>query len=136
MRFVDANVFIRYLTQDDPAKAIASGALIQKLANGEEEATTSEAVVAEVFYVLTARAHYGLRRTDAAARVRPALAAQGLVMDEKAVVERAIEVYEAYPDLDFEDALSVAHMESRGIHEIVSYERGFDAVPSLTRVEP
>jgi predicted nucleic acid-binding protein len=136
VRFIDANVFIRYLTQDDPAKAIASGALIQKLANGEEEATTSEAVIAEVFYVLTARAHYGLRRTDAAARVRPAIAAEGLVLDEKAVIERAIEIYEAYPNLDFEDALSVAHMQSRGINEIVSYDRGFDAVEGLSRVEP
>jgi predicted nucleic acid-binding protein len=30
----------------------------------------------------------------------------------------------------------VAHMQARGINEIVSYDRGFDGVPGVTRVEP
>jgi predicted nucleic acid-binding protein len=136
VRFIDANVFIRYLTQDDPAKAVASGALVRRLADGIDEATSSESVIAEVFYVLTSRAQYGLQRADAASRVRPALSATGLRFASKDIVLRAIDIYAAYPQLDFEDALSVAHMEARGVDEIVSYDRGFDGVPGVMRVEP
>jgi uncharacterized protein len=136
VRFIDANVFIRYLTQDDPAKAMASGALIEALARSEDEAMTSEAVIAEIFYVLTSRAHYGLDRADAAERVRPIVLAQGLRLPNKGTVVRGLDVYSTYRALDIEDALSVAHIESAGVSEILSFDRGFDHVEGIVRVEP
>lgn len=41
-----------------------------------------------------------------------------------------------YPFLDFADALGVAHMEARGIAEILSYDMDFDRLPGVARVEP
>ena len=52
MQFIDANVFIRHLTRDDPEKAKACFELFQKAGQGEITLTTSEAVVAEVVFVL------------------------------------------------------------------------------------
>jgi predicted nucleic acid-binding protein len=136
VRFLDANVFIRYLTGDDPVKQGASRLLFERLDRDEEQLLTSEAVVAEIIYVLTSRAHYGLTRGAAAQRLLPALRCPGLRIANKAVVLRALDVYEAHSRLDYEDALSVAHMESVGIDEIVSYDRGFDRVEGIKRVEP
>lgn len=34
MRFVDANIFIRYLTRDDPAKGAACLSLFQRVQQG------------------------------------------------------------------------------------------------------
>jgi predicted nucleic acid-binding protein len=136
VRFIDTNVVIRVLTGDDTAKAEAAQQLLERLEDGTEEAFTSEAVVAEIFFVLTSPRQYGMGRADAAARVRPILAARGLYLDAKLVVQRAVAVYEAHSQLDFEDALSVAHMESRGIDQIVSYDRGFDSVEGVARIEP
>lgn len=36
MRFVDSNIFIRYLTGDDPTKARAAFDLFQRIKRGEE----------------------------------------------------------------------------------------------------
>ncbi|MCL5069363.1 MAG: PIN domain-containing protein [Actinobacteria bacterium] len=39
-------------------------------------------------------------------------------------------------NIDFEDALSFAHMEKRQIKEIYSYDRDFDKLEELKRLEP
>lgn len=136
MRFLDTNVFIRYLAWDDLVKGAASQNLFEALAKGEDEVMCSESVVAEIMFVLTSNRHYGLTREDAAQRVQPILTAQGLHFPDKRAILRAMDLYSTYAFLDFEDALSVANMESARISDIVSYDRGFDRVDGVTRVEP
>ena len=75
-----------------------------------------------------------MAREPLAALLRPLLTATGLQLADRAVYLRAIDLYAQY-DVDFEDALSVAHMERRGIAEIVSYDRDFDRIAEVTRVE-
>jgi predicted nucleic acid-binding protein len=137
VRFLDTNVILRYLTRDDPVKADACMRLLRRAEAGEEELMTSETVVSEIFYVLTrGRGAYRVDRNELVARVLPIVQARGLRLPEKGVVLRALAVYGTYRFLDFEDALSVAHMESAGIEAIVSFDRGFDRVPAVRRVEP
>ena len=47
-----------------------------------------------------------------------------------------LDLYASSPFLDFEDALAIAHMARRGVTEIVSYDRDFDRIAGLRRVEP
>lgn len=136
MRFVDANIFIRYLTQDDRAKAAASYALFQQVRGRHEVLLTSEATIAEVTYVLSSAKHYSLTHADIAALLRPVLRLRGLKLPYKRTVMRALDLYETYPRLDFEDALAVAYMNRAGLGEIVSYDRDFDGVPGVRRDEP
>ena len=136
MKFLDTNIFIRYLAWDDPVKGEASKAFFEKLLLGDDEVLSSESVVAEILYVLTSSRHYGLSRSEAIERLQPALVAQGLRFADKRAILRAVEVYSDYSFLDFEDALSVAHMEAARINEIMSYDRGFDRVEGIVRVEP
>jgi len=68
--------------------------------------------------------------------LRPLLALRGLKLPDKRVVRRALERYRESSRLDFEDALSVAHLERLGIRPIVSYDRNFDRVPEIVRQEP
>lgn len=60
----------------------------------------------------------------------------GLKLREKQTLRRALDVYSANPFLDFEDALSVAHMERQQLTAIVSYDTDFDKVANMTRIEP
>jgi len=136
VRFLDTNVLVRYLTQDDPAKTRTSAAVIRRLELGDEEMMTSEMIIGEVAYFLSARAHYGLTPAEIRDRVAPVIQSRGLRLEHKDVLLRALDLYALYPVLDFEDALSVAHMESAGVDEIVSYDRGFDRVEGIKRVEP
>lgn len=136
MRFLDTNVFVRALTLDDLERSEASRRLLLLIDEEQEEATTSESVIAEVVYVLSSRAQgYGLPRQEIIALLQPLLRSRGLRLPDRNVYLRALDVYGLY-NIDFEDALSVAHMERAGVSEIVSYDRDFDRIPEVTRTEP
>lgn len=134
MRWLDTNIIVRYLTEDDPVKARSCLTLFQHVQQGDEELATTETIIAEVTYVLTTQ--YGLDHGEIAARLRPLLALSGLKLTHKRVVQRAMERYSESPRLDFEDALSVEHMHRLGLQEIVSYDRDFDRVSDIIRQEP
>ena len=137
MRFLDTNVIPRYLTRDDEAKAEDCYRLFQRLKRGEEEVFTCEAIVTEVVYVLSSsRAPYRLNHVEVRDRLLPILSLRGLRLPQKRVYSRALDLYVSSPFLDFEDALAVAHMERQGATEILSYDRDFDRVDGIKRVEP
>lgn len=137
MRFLDANIIIRYLTKDDEVKAEACNALFRRVDAGEEDVFTCEAIVTEVVYVLgSARSPYHLPHDEIRARLLPIIALRGLHLPQKRVYVRALDLFASSPFLDFEDALAAAHMEQQGIREILSYDRDFDRVPEIARIEP
>ncbi len=67
--------------------------------------------------------------------MRAALALPGIIAVDKALLLRALEVYEV-DRLDFAEAYLVAHAETSGIDEILSFDRAIDRVTSVTRREP
>ena len=137
MRFLDANVILRYLTRDDKTKAKACYELFRRVQHGEVEIVTCEAIVAEVIYVLSSpRLPYRLSHGQIRERLLPLLTLRGLRLPQKRVVLEALDIYASSRSVDFEDALAAAHMEQRGITEIFSYDRDFDRVPGVRRVEP
>ncbi len=137
MRFLDTNVILRYLTRDDEVKAEACYELFQRVSRGEEELFTCEAIVTEVVYVLSsARAGYQLGHEEIRARLLPILTLRGLRIPQKRIYIRALDLYASSNFLDFEDALAVVHMEQQGIEEILTYDRDFDRVDNIVRVEP
>lgn len=135
MQFIDANIFIRHLTRDDPEKAKACLALFQKAENDEIELTTTEAVIAEVVYVLSSKRLYDLPREEIRALLYPLLSLPGLKLSPRALYLRALDLYAAQP-IDFEDAIIVARMERGDIQELFSYDRDFDRIEGIKRLEP
>jgi uncharacterized protein len=136
VRFVDTNVILRFLTQDDLEKAQACFELLQRVQRGEENIVTSESVLAEIVYVLSSRSTYNLSHSDIAARLRPIVGLRGLKIANKRTCLRALDVYSSNDRLDFEDCLTVAHMERLGLAELISYDRDFDRIENVKRVEP
>lgn len=136
MKFIDTNVFVRYLTGDDSAKSEACYRLFQRVQTGEESVTTAEVIIAEVAYVLSSPALHHLANDEIAARLSPILSLRNFQLRYKRTYLRALDIYSNYPTLDFEDALAVAHMERQRISEIVTYDRDFDRVPGVKRTEP
>jgi predicted nucleic acid-binding protein len=135
MQFVDANIFIRHLTRDDPGKAHACFELFSRAERNEINLTTSESVIAEVVYVLSSKQLYAVSREDIRRLLYPLLSLPGLKLAHRNMYLRALDLYAIYP-IDFEDALAVAHVERRKATEIYSYDRDFDQAPGITRLEP
>lgn len=132
--FVDANIFLRLITGDDPEKADRCFELLDRASRGDVSLYTSESVVAEVVYVLS-RATYRAPRANVEAALGSALANPGLRLDHKDSVLRALEHWHE-SKLDFEDCLSIQHVRRLALDRIYSYDRDFDQISGIHRVEP
>ncbi len=132
--FVDTNLFIRYLTNDDPAKAERVENLLKDAAAGKVRLVTAEMVIAEVVWVL--ESSYGLKSAEVAPLVRGILATSGLEVLNAPLVARALEHYESR-NIDFIDGYIAAVMDKQGITELYSFDRKHvSRIQSITRKEP
>jgi predicted nucleic acid-binding protein len=133
--FVDASVFIRYLTSDNPDHSLRARAYLEDLEAGRVSSITREGVLVEVVFVLASKQLYNLPRATIADALGGIILLPGLHLPNKSVYIRALELY-AQKNLDFVDALNVAHMEHERVRTIVSFDRGYDLVESVRRREP
>jgi predicted nucleic acid-binding protein len=134
MMFLDANIFISFLSGDDPERVKNCLALFERIAEGEA-ATTSEVVIAEVAYVLSSPRQYRLTSAQVVESVRPLLLLRGMKLPNKRRLLRALTLY-ATNNLDFEDCLTAAQIEQQNIPSLMSYDRGFDRLDGIPRQEP
>jgi len=132
--FLDTNVFIRFLTNDDPAKADRVEKLLEKAARGTLRLITTEMVMAETVWVL--ESFYGLANTEIGPMVKAILATPGLEVINGALVEKATEYYMAH-NIDFIDGYIAAVMEHHRIDEIFSYDKKhLSRIAAIRRLEP
>jgi len=132
--FVDTNLFIRYLTNDDQAKAGRVEKLLREAAAGKVRLVTAEMVIAEIVWVL--ESSYGLNSAAVAPLIRAILATPGLEVLNASLVARALEHYEA-KNVDFIDGYIAAVMEKQGITELYSFDRKhISRLSSVSRKEP
>ncbi|MFA6489475.1 MAG: type II toxin-antitoxin system VapC family toxin [Candidatus Micrarchaeia archaeon] len=129
--FIDANIFI-YAYTDSLEKGKKSRALLDRVARGEQHATTSALVINEVFYFLQeARGIAGVE--DAHKHVSSLNALSVLPIDEKTAIAS---IHYIKDGLQVTDAFHAATMKLAGIGVICSYDRDFDKVKGITRQEP
>lgn len=127
--FVDTNVLIRHLTGDPPRAAAAATAYL----GHEAELLLADLIVAETIYVL--ESFYEVARDRVAQIVRSLLSLPSIVVVDRDVLLRAVEVYER-ERLDFAEAYLVACAESTGVGRVASFDRAIDRVGSVQRIEP
>ncbi len=133
--FLDSNILVRHLTNDDPERGSACFAIIQAIEQGKLQAWTSDLVIAEVVFVLSGKATYNLDRGTIRDLLLPLIELPGLRITNKRLYRRVFELYATSP-LDYTDAYHVALMEQRGTSEVLSYDRHFDRVEGIQRREP
>ncbi|HEX9950721.1 MAG TPA: PIN domain-containing protein [Rubricoccaceae bacterium] len=132
--FVDANVFLRYLTDDVPEQAAAVEALLGRAAQGDVRLVTSVLVVAEVVWTL------GSFYKHTKPQVRDAVLAlchtPGLdVEDADALVQAA--VWHADLNVDFADAVHAAWMRAHGLATVATFNlKHFRRFDGLSAEEP
>lgn len=132
--FLDTNVVLRFLTEDDLHQAEQARALLLEAEDGQTELVTCEGVVVEIVQVLSSQALYDLPRADIREHLDAIIGLPRIKLPNKGVYLRALEFYAQHAFLDFVDALQVAHMERRGITEIASFDRDFDRIPGIRRL--
>ena len=134
-RFVDTNVLLRYFTLDDEEKARQALALLHRVEQGEERIETSPIVIFEVVFILDRT--YGVPRARIHALVKPVLELRGLSVPGKPILLETLDRFAMTGrKLSFADLYIAFDAQSRGITEIYSWDREFDRIEGITRVEP
>lgn len=132
-RFVDTNIFLRYLTADDKAQYLKCKALFERTLKGKEELYTSAMVIAEVTWTLLS--YYKVPKEDVIEKITIILNTPNLEVENRKVFAEALEIY-SLKNIDFIDAYNAAFMTSNKLDEIYSYDKDFDKIDSLERRNP
>jgi len=130
MIFVDSNVPMYLVGAAHPHKVDAQHLLEAFLAKGEKLVTDVE-VLQEILHRYTA-----IDRRDA---IQSAFDAIRHIVDDvfpiaPANVERAKAIVLERRQLSARDSLHAAVMEQYGVTRILSFDRGFDVLPGVTRI--
>lgn len=132
--FVDTNLFIRYLTNDDPEKADRVDRLLDQAVKGKISLVTAEMVLAEVVWVL--ESFYKIDKHQITDMLKAILATPGLEVLNGKTVENALQYY-AFQNIDFIDAYIVALMQKLKIEGIYSFDKKhLQRMTQVKRLEP
>lgn len=129
MGIVDANVIIRYKTNDHPDMARKSRALIERIDNGLE-VFIPEVVISEVVYVLTSKALYNLSREDVKDYLTHIINLKGAVVSGKGVLLRALVIFST-TKLDFVDSLLASYVENGKFDHIITFDEKISKVTNV-----
>jgi hypothetical protein len=129
---IDANVIMYAAGAAHPHKR-PSVALLERVASGDVEATIDAEVLQEILhrYRAIGRWEDGRRVYDLTRQLFPSV-----VPVTAAVLDRARRLLDAVPRIMARDALHAAVVMTEGLEAVCSYDRDFDSIRGVVRVEP
>ncbi len=132
-RFIDTNIFLRYLTKDDPSKYDKCREIFKKAIEGKIALVTSGMVIAELIWTLLS--YYKIAKADIVEKVTIIVSTENLFIPDKNIIADALVLY-SRKNIDYIDAYNAVFMRYHGLDEIYSYDRDFDAIEGIKRTEP
>ena len=132
--FVDTNLFVRYLTDDDSEKADRVEALLNKASDGKVQLVTSDLILVELIWVL--ESSYKMKPGEITPMIRAIMATPGLQVINAELISRALDHYENM-NVDIVDAYIAALMKKLNITDVFSFDRKhLSRISDLNRIEP
>lgn len=130
--FIDSNIFIRFLTQDDPQKAASCIRLFEIIEEGRLRPYISNVVILEILFVL--KKQYKFPKEKVIDDINTILSIRNLTVIEKTNTQRAFTLYKKY-NIKFGDCL-IATQIPKGV-KLVSYDSEFIKIkiPTFTPAE-
>lgn len=125
---LDANVIVRYLTQDDPKQAAAATRLMEKSLSAAEPGYISLIVLVEIVWVLVSC--YSMTRSQIAAIVENLLTTEQLRVESAELVWRAMRRY-SDSKADFSDALIAECSHAAGCLKPMTFDRAAASITSM-----
>lgn len=132
-RVIDANVILRFLLDDVPEQAERCQALLTRLQAGSEQVYLPQVVLCDVVWTLTS--FYRWPRERVAQFAHDLISLKGIQIAHPALMRQALYTF-VEQRIDFSDALIIAEMAHDGYAEVYSFDRDFDRVEQIKRIEP
>jgi uncharacterized protein len=131
--FLETNIFLRHLRGDHPDFSPRATALLQRIEQGTLKVRTADTVIFET--VFTLERVYKQSKEAIRDAFLPLIELPGIVLPGKRRVRRVFAYY-IDQNISFADAYHAVLMESLHLTRIISFDRDFNRIASLTRVEP
>lgn len=129
---VDANLFLRWLLEDDKKKAQAFAKFIRKTEKAGESLWVSDLTVAEMVWVL--ESYYRVPVQEITANIEAILDMPVFAFENRERLLRTMELYRAH-HVDFIDCYLAAAAMDRGFTAVASFDHDFDRLP-IKRIQP
>ena len=132
-KFIDTNIFLRYLTKDDPLRYDRCKGLFKKTIEGKLDLVTSGMVIAELVWTLLS--HYKAPKADVIEKISIIVSTKNIFIPEKDIIVDALVLF-GRKNIDYIDAYNAVFMKYHGLNEVYSYDTDFDTIENIKREEP
>ena len=129
---LDANVVVRFFTQDPPSLGRAARKLFEEATQGTVELRLDPAIAAEVVFVLTKV--YQVERGSVAESLLDLISNPGVRVVSVGMLRDALLRFKDF-SVDFADALVAAIGAAEGL-PVASFDRDLDKFKDVARFEP
>jgi len=133
MIFIDTNIFLRYFEREDELAYKKTERLFTEIVNGNIVGVSTSLVIAEVIWVLVK--FYGWDKEEICNNIEFILITPNIRFKDKAILVNAVNVYRE-KNISFIDAYNYSFMRANGINKIFSFDKDYDKLPDINRLEP
>ncbi len=133
--FIDTNVIVGYLAGEEPEKQQDAARLFDRIAGGGLTVVATSTVIADCVYVLSSPRLYNLQREHIADMLLTIVTSSGFQIVERQIMIDALMMYGG-SGIKFDDAYIIASMMAAGSDTLYSWDRGFDRITGINRIEP
>src|SRR3954451_11814767 len=130
---LETNIFLRHLRQDHADFSPRSTALLRRIEQGTLKVRTADTVIFET--VFTLERYYKQSKEAIREAFLPLIELPGIVLPGKRRF-RQVFAYYIEQNIAFADAYHAVVMESLQLTHIISFDRDFNRISAIRRVEP
>ncbi len=131
--FLDTNIFLRHLRADHPDQSPRATAYLTRIERGELKARITDTVIFET--VFTLERYYHQPKAAIRDAFLPLIELPGIVLPGKRRFRKVFTYYVEH-NVSFADAYHAVVMEEQKLTTILSFDKGYDRIQSITRKEP
>jgi predicted nucleic acid-binding protein len=131
--FLETNIFLRHLRGDHTDFSPRATALLHRIEQGSVRVRTADTVIFET--VFTLERFYKQSKEAIREAFLPLIELPGIELPGKRRF-RQVFAYYIEQNISFADAYHAVLIESLRLTQMVSFDRDFDRIPTVQRVEP
>ncbi len=130
---LDTSVLLRHFTGDNADHSPRASALVARISAEEVVVRITDQVIFEAAFTLERT--YKIPKSEIRDALLDFIDLPAVVLPGKQLWPKIFDLY-ARTSLSIVDAYHAVTMERLGITEIISFDKDFDRIPGITRVEP
>lgn len=133
MIFIDTNIFLRYFLKENESVFKRLEKLFYEIISGKITGISNAMIIAEVIWVLDRS--YKWNKEKICENVEFILNTPNIRFRERAIIIEAINLFKD-KNISFIDAYNYSFIRANGVTEIYSFDRDFDKLKDVKRLEP